>query len=63
MLTDFDDLMYPDLKICYDCLEECQTAEYVLLANGELAPLCYECAHKRRMEAYRRMGENEKPVK
>ncbi len=60
--TGFDDpLARYEIRTCYDCLDECQVEGYILLENGETAPLCYECWHKRQREARGRMGENEKP--
>lgn len=58
--TNFDDPpAQPEFATCYDCLQWEQVYEYLLLKDGELVGLCYECAHKRRVDAHKRMGEAE----
>ncbi len=62
METNFDDpIARFEVRICYDCLKESQVSDYVLMANGDLAPLCLTCALKRKQAARERTGKDERP--
>ena len=49
----------PEPTRCFDCGSEELVEEYVLLGDGSLAPICFECGWKRRRDAQKRMSEAE----
>jgi hypothetical protein len=60
MTTTFDNSSIREIRTCHDCLNEEPVFEYLLLGNGELIPLCYECGWERkRLIAARKIREME----
>jgi RNase P subunit RPR2 len=55
--TDFDFPARPKVVFCNDCHEWEPIEEYLLLEDGTLVGLCYECAHKRRVDIAKRIGK------